>query len=258
MTPSRERKSARQSNRRGMLLSVSLASGAALLLALQGMVNPIFSYNRFMVEEIDAQWPPEMKLPPERYRLNPPTSIFRVDLGMVSQALQKGHPGVAVEAVRRVLPNRLVAALRPFKIIAQVKTDRYYPVSEQRIVVGRGEPSPWPHLPILYPEGVRRSFRVGETCQYPGFWQTSELLATIHRQGGVAGHGVSSVRSTAEQIVLSLDTGLEIRFSCSRLWPGWQQLIELLAQKQGFLEAARYVDLRFEDPVIGGPLRKKK
>ena len=251
-------KSTESSHRRGMLLSVSLASGAALLCALQAAAVPFFTAPHFTVQEIEVRWPAEMKRPTEHYRLSRPTSIFQVDLTAVAQALQKTHPGVAVDAVRRILPDRLVAMLRPLKVIAQIRTDCYYPVSREGIVVGVGQTARWTGLPLLSPEGIRRPYRVGEIVNYPGFWQSSELLSAIQRQGGLAGHHVAGIRSRSEEFSVFLDNGLEIRWASERLWPAWQQLTDLLAQKPDLIETSRYLDLRFDDPIIGRQSRAKK
>ncbi len=222
------------------------------------MIGPIVSAPYFMVDEIEVRWPAEMKYAPQHYRLRPSTSIFYLNLSQVSKALQQRHPGVEVEAVRRILPNHIVAQLRPLKVAFQVRSDRYYPVSEDGIVVGRGQSAPWPNLPIIVADGLHSSFRVGESIRHPYFWQAVELFVIVRHQGGIGGHAVTQLRSRADDLILFLETGQEIRFAGHRIWAGWQQLAELLTQKPELLNQVRYIDLRYNDPIVGPPFSRKK
>lgn len=244
--------------KRATIFSISLASGLFLFLTVQGLFHSFVSASSFQVEEMEASWPEPLKRPIERYRLLPTPSIFQVDLQSVAQALEKRHPTAEVERIQRILPNRVKAFLRPKPVVAQVRAgNRYYPITEGGTVLSIGQPQPWPHLPIFFLAEAQGSFRVGQTLRYPGFPQASELLKAVHRQGGIAGHSLSSLRLKGQEIVLFLDSGLEIRFNRDRLLDGWRQLGELLAQRREILQEARYLDLRFEDPVIGAPQKGK-
>ncbi len=243
----------KESGRRGViLLSVSILSAAAAVLAVQGMVRSVLSASSFLVTELEVQWPSEMKRPADRYKLNSPVPIFNADLGAVAQLLRQKNPLAEIEAVRRILPNRIVATMRQRRVVMQVWAQRYYPVSDEGTVTMPGQAVPWPHLPIIFLDGVRGSFKVGDTFAQPQFWKAYELLAAVHRQGGIAGLGVNSIRCKGQDIALVLDSGLEIRFSGDDVSAGWSRLAGLLSQKPAVLAQARYLDLRFEDPVIGG------
>ncbi len=240
-----------------MIVSVSLVSGVALFLGAQAVMRPVFSAPCFIVREIEAQWAEENKRPVERYRLNPPTPIFNVDLGGITRVLQHYHPSAQVEAVRRILPNRIMATLKFKRAVLQVRADQYYPISEEGIVMLEGRSAPWPDLPILYVEGWRSPLRVASAFDRAVFDPTAELLALIRRQGGISGHGIGSVRSRGDDLILYLDSGQEIRFNILRLESGCQQLFDLLSQKPEILNGAKYLDFRFEDPVIGAGIEKK-
>ena len=245
-------KSEKENNKRlGAVFSVSLISGVALVLGVQALIRPVLSSPKFIVQQVEAVWPNENRRSVERYRLVKPMSIFDVDLEGIGRALQQQYPSAEVESVHRVLPNRVVATLKYKRAIVQVKTDRYYPISEEGIVMLQGQLGPWPDLPILYVDGFRAPLPVGALFEHPSLEWSSELLAAVRRQGGVAGHHPGSIRCKGEEITLYLDSGLEIRFVHSRFWPAWQQLIDLVAQRPEILQGAKYVDLRFEDPVIG-------
>ena len=243
--------------KRVTILSVSLASGIAILVAAQAFIHSVVLTPQLQVEEMEVVWSPELKRPIERFRLNPPTSIFHLDLNGVADALRKRYPTAEVEAVRRILPNRLVATLRLKSVVAQVHAaGRYYPITEEGTILSVGQASPWPHLPIFYLDGYRGTLRVGQTIDHSSFESASELLAAVLRQGGIAGYQVGSIRVKGRDLTLFLDSGLEIRFDADRLQHGWERLLELLTQKRQVLEEARYLDLRFEDPIIGGSKKR--
>jgi len=251
----------KDSSGRSALFSVSLLSGAVVILAVKGMIQPIFSSPLFQVGEIQMEWPVPQNVPPQRYKLTPATSIFRIDLNAIARVLQERHPMAEVEEVRRVLPDRLVAVMRLRKVLAQFRAGSgYYPISEEGTIVAPGQTAPWPHLPILLLEGMagRNRYPVGERIQHPAFWGIAELLVTIHRQGRIAGHKVNSIRNQGQALVVTLDSGVEIRFWVNRLAAGWQRLADLVSQKRGILDEARYIDLRYGDPVIAAAAKKTK
>lgn len=238
--------------RRGLLLSVSLVSGVAVVIAAQGIARAVSLNPLFQVREIEIKG----ELPIKRYRVRPPTSIFQIDLKAVAQALQKQHPATEVEAVRRILPNRLVATLHLRSILAQVKIQsQYFPVSDAGTVVGRGRPQPLAHLPILSLEEIRKTPASGETLRFSGFWRAVDLLEMLRRNRGIRGQGVNTIRVTRGTLTLWLTSGLEIRFSDGGLEGQWEHLLQLARSKPAVFEEARYIDLRFGDPIIGGKSR---
>ena len=244
--------SRKENGRRGVLLSVSLLSGIGLLLAAQASVGALMNASYFTVDRLALIWPKEENHPPERYRLRPEVSIFQADLKKIAQVLAGMKPFEEVDAVRRVLPNRIVATMKTKRAVAQVKADRYYPVSDEGRLLLAGQPGPWPHLPILVLEGGPSRYRAGETIQHPGFGVAAELLERLRRQGSIAGHPVSHLRLRGQEAILVLGSGLEVRFSADRLEQGWLRWADLAAQRPELLDRAQYLDFRFGDPVIGG------
>ena len=244
---------------RGLFLSVSFLSSLGVLMVAQSAADQFLLHPAFLVREVEVRWLDGSRSRPARFRLNPPTSVFRVDLKALSNAFQRRYPAAEVENVERILPNRLRATLRARHLVGQVQAGRlYFPVSDDGVVTSAGSAGPRTGLPLLQLEGVRRSLRAGEALESPGFWKAAELLATLRRGGGVAGHRARSVRVSGQDLFLTLDSGAEVRFSVDRLPNGWQLLAGLLSQRPRGLQEANYIDLRFEDPVIGSKTVKRK
>jgi len=249
----------KRTGRGALLLSVSFISGIALLIAAQGAVDEFLSHPAFLVREVEVQWPAGTPAHSPRFRLNPPTSVFRVDLKALATSFQRKFPSLEVENIRRLLPNRLVATMRQRKIVGQVKVaGAYAPVSDDGILVYPASAAPRPGLPVLILEGARGPLRVGRSMDSPSFWKASELMCTLQRDGGIAGHKVTEVRVEGDGLFVRLESGAEIRFAGNHLATGWQQLAGLVGRSPGLLNEARYVDLRFGDPVIGEKSKHEK
>ncbi len=245
--------------RGAIFFSVSLVSGLALFLMIQSGIQAVMISPRFYVNEVELHWSKKLNRPIERCRLKPGGSIFDLDLVAIEQAVQRMFPTAEVVAVRRLLPNRLVVEMNPRRVVAQLRADRYYPVSEQGVIVGEGKDAPWPHLPVLYLEEVKGRLQTGSAVSARNFDEICDLLLAVQRAGGILGRKASSVRTQKTDLVLYLDSGMEVRFNVDHLRRGWEQLTELMIQKKQMVAQAQYIDLRFEDPVISeGKEQNKK
>ena len=130
-------------------------------------------------------------------------------------------------------------------------------MSDDGILVTPASATPRAGLPVLLLPDLKGPLRVGRSIDSPSFWKASELLATLHRDGGIAGQRVHSVRVEGDGLFVALESGTELRFSGSQLAGGWQQLDSLIGRRPGLLSQASYVDLRFGDPVIGDKPKTK-
>lgn len=248
--------SKKRAGRSALFLSVSFFSGVALLMALQNAADGFLAHPRFMVSEIEVKWQGAADAAePGQFRLNPPVSIFQLDLEALSRAFRQRYPMADVERMDRVLPNRLIATLRARHVVAQLQAGGLYaPVSDDGRIVGAATRAPQAGLPVLILEGVRGPLSAGRSVEANGFWKVSELLSTVYRDKGIAGRRVSQLQVNGTDVSVRLEKGPEIRFSTDRLGDGWQDLWGLLSRKQTALDEARYIDLRFQDPVIA-PLK---
>lgn len=242
------------------LLSASFVSGLALLMAAQSVADSFLSHPSFLVREVEVRWPATVsKSAPTRFRLQPPLSIYRVELDALSRAFRQRYPTAEVQRVDRVLPNRVVVTLYPRQVVAQLFTGRsYYPVSDGGRVVGRGQPRPFPGFPVLQLERVAEPLSLGQDLDRFGFWKASELLSTLQRDRGIAGHRVAKLSVRDSDLLVDLEAGAQLRFSSDRLGDGWRRLWELIAHRRDLLDRAQYVDLRYDDPLIGERGRKPK
>lgn len=244
---------------KSLLLSVSFLSGLGLLMAAQSAADHFFSHPAFLVREVEVRWPEGVSAQPTRFRLQPAVSVFSVELGALSRAFRQLYPTADVERVDRILPNRVVAVLHPRQVVAQLFTGRkYIPVSDDGHVIGRSSSRPFPALPVLLLERVSEPLALGQDLDPFGFWKASELLATFHRDHGVAGLGAAKLTVRGQDLFVDLENGCQLRFGSDRLGDGWRQLWELIVRRRDLLNQVQYVDLRYPDPVIGEKNKKAK
>ena len=76
-----------ETSRGVIFLSISAVSAVALMLATQGAADALLSQPVFLVREVQVIWPEggESARNPQRFRLYPSTSVFRVDLASLSR-----------------------------------------------------------------------------------------------------------------------------------------------------------------------------
>ncbi|MCM8812220.1 MAG: cell division protein FtsQ/DivIB [Candidatus Omnitrophica bacterium] len=233
------------------LFSMSMISGLLLFIAVPMGLKTISSHPRFLVREAEIHWPDTMKKPVERYKITPVISIFEGDLREIGAAFQSRFPTAQVTQVIRCFPNRIVVQMQPRQIVAQVQAGRFYPVSEEGVIVAEGRSTPWQNLPIFHADGLKgKRLSVSQTIENPAYQQTFEILAAIQRLRGVAGRTAAAAYCREPDILIALNNGTEIRFHAEKVRRGWEQLTELLIQKREMIMQAKYIDLRFDDPVI--------
>ncbi len=243
----------KKSNGRGVFFGLALIGILLVAIGLQALVQKFIVRPEFLVREIEIHWVGEQDPGPARFRLSPPTSIFLLDLNALQKAFQQRYPISEVRKVERQFPDKIVATMRKRRVVAQVYCGGlYYPVSDDALIVARGSRAPYDRLTILSSDGFNASsFQPGDPLGMDDFWKASELLVTLRRGEGLANHAVTRIRLTGTDIFVSLDTGVEVRFSKDHLKDGWHRLAGVLSQRRNVLTEAKYLDLRFEDPVIG-------
>lgn len=192
------------------------------------------------------------------YRLHPPVHILRADLPALAVAIRRDHPQLASVTVRRELPNRLVAYVTLRDPVGQLRGRQYYLVSADGIVLAPGASTAWPGLPVFLSPG-RPAYQPGDSCATPELLQGIAVLREVQRAQALGAHRVSAVRlgdpasgaSEHRAVTLVLENGLEVRTAPGDLAPRLARLSELLSGRHDEINQAQYVDLRFDDLVVG-------
>ncbi|MBI4313378.1 MAG: hypothetical protein HY594_01035 [Candidatus Omnitrophica bacterium] len=245
----------------------SLAKTAVFLLALFLVVGVWLSHfvyrsSYFWVSAIEVQLEPGQRWaadPRLGYRIPRPIHVFRADLAALAQAIRREHPQFQKVVVRRNLPNKLVAYVSLRDPIGQIRGRQYTIVSGDGIVLTPGSSTPWEGVPVLMIGSRTAAYQPGQSCDSDEFRRAATVLREVQESKALAGHKISAVRvnpasagsADSRMVTLLLENGLELRAMPGDLRPRLVRLGELLRGKPKEMGQAQYVDLRFDDLVIG-------
>lgn len=193
------------------------------------------------------------------YRLSPPVHILRADLQAVASAIHRDHPQLASVIVRRALPNRLVAHVALREPIGQLRGRQFYLTSTEGIILAPGSSTAWEGWPVLLVGSRTAAYQPGQSCGTEEFRQAVAVLQEVQRSKALGRHRASAVRVApalpgspdSRMVTVVLDTGLELRATPGDLTPRLARLGSLMQGRSREMEQAQYVDLRFDDLVIG-------
>jgi cell division septal protein FtsQ len=225
----------------------------SLLIGLTGWAVWSYGQQADAFRVVDVRMPQDSTL-----KLRQPLAgqnIWDVPLGLVSQELHAQQPWLREVRVVRDLPNaiRITPVLR--RPVAQVQLERWYPVDATGFV-----------LPQPHPEASREWVRVtglgigdvkpGRTSGNARLQLALRVREMIGRRPASLARRVTEIQVTdAAQIRLMLDDAIEVRCGNeAELGPALQRLqaaLKVIARQQ--LPAA-YIDVRFNEPVIGPAL----
>jgi len=193
------------------------------------------------------------------YRLHPPVHILQADLPALALAIRREHPQLARVVVRRALPNRLVAQVTLREPIGQLRGRQYYLMSADGTVLAPGASTAWEGLPVFLMGRRTAAYSPGQSCATPDVRQAVAVLEDVQRSGALGRHRVSVIRvpptsagpGDSALITLVLENGLELRATPGDLALRLARLGALMSGKGHEMDQAQYVDLRFDDLVIG-------
>lgn len=216
----------------------------------------------FWVSSIEVQMEPGQRWvadPRIGYRLHPPVHILQANLPALATAIQREHPQLAGVVVHRELPNRLVAQVTLREPVGQLRGRQYYLVSADGLVLAPGASTAWEGLPVLLVGSRATAYQPGQSCASPELRQAMAVLGEVQRAKALGPHRVSAVRVAlaapgspdSPLVTLVLESGLELRVTPGDLAPRLARLGALLHNQSRDMEQAQYVDLRFDDLVVG-------
>jgi cell division septal protein FtsQ len=184
------------------------------------------------------------------------TNIFFVDLEGLKERMQSAHPEFKEVILRRFLPNKLIARAHLRKAIGQVRSDRYYPIDEEGIVLPDIKNFPEPDLPIITGLGI--NLAKNQMAGFTGFEKEriGKALALMREI-----KGIKELSSYKLKVIDATDPGnltfffdifnVEIKIGSSDFNNRLKMLATVIDQLGEDINKFKYIDLRFEDPIVG-------
>lgn len=184
------------------------------------------------------------------------TNIFFVDLNAMKDRIEASHPEFKDIVIRRLLPNRLVVEGKLRKAVAQIRSDRYYPVDKNGVLLRDVVNFPSPDLPIVTGMGINLA-----KVSMPRFTEFKEqkltnalaLINEIADNDKLKAYRLKVVDITDPgNLTFSLETiNVEIKIGNTDFKERLDVLATVIGQLGSDINNFKYIDLRFEDPIMG-------
>ena len=181
------------------------------------------------------------------------TPVFDIDLAAAERIVRSRNPEFKDVWVRRVLPAEIRIHLVRRAPVAQLQSGLYYLVDSEGMVITPGQAAPFGDLTVilgskLQASQLKKGARVNRETMNRGI----QLLKDIRRFDALHGHRLSAIDiSNEDNLILWVNEKIEVRVSSRNLASQMKKISETLANIDLDPARVRYVDLRFDDIVIG-------
>ena len=180
-------------------------------------------------------------------------NLIQLDLVNVQQVIKRNHPEYKEVKVRRVLPGRVEILLKRRTPVAQVLFSRYVQVDKDLVVLPGSSTAPFRNLTVI--EGAsmpRGGLAVGVTLTDPTTQKALRLMEVIKRSTLLRKHALTRIDiGDPRNMTLVVDNAIEIRIGNSHFIERLKILDQTLKTLELDPARIRYIDLRFDDVVVG-------
>jgi len=188
-------------------------------------------------------------------------NLWQVDVRRLADELSTQRPALKRIRVIRRPPHTLEIEVLERAPIAQLQLGKWYPVDLDGFILPEGRAKPFEALPILKGlQEAKGTFKAGRDNHAPQLQEALRIVALLRESEALCGRQISMIDvSDGHQVRFVLEEGLEVRCGepteltaqLARLRP----ILQVVAQRQ---LAASYIDMRFQDPVIGAKSPAKR
>lgn len=231
-------------------LSISLAVALSWASYAFAMQNDLFVLRQVTIENGRALTP---DLAWRFAGLRGGTPIFDINLSSVERIVRARNPEYKNVWVRRVLPGEIRIHLVRRAPIAQVQSGAFFLVDSEGMVISQGQGAPFNDLAVILGSKsqiaqLKKGARVNRVVMSQGI----QLLKDVRRFDVLHGQRLSAIDiSNPDNLVLWVNEKIEVRISSRNLTSQMKKISEALANIDLDPERVKYVDLRFDDIVIG-------
>jgi cell division septal protein FtsQ len=180
-------------------------------------------------------------------------NLIQLDLVNVQQVIKRRHPEYKEVKVRRVLPSRVEIMLKRRTPVAQVLFSRYVQVDKDLVVLPGSSTGSFRNLTII--EGAplpRGGLAVGMTLTDSLTQKALRLMEIIKRSDLLGKHALTRIDiSDPRNMTLVVDNSIEIRIGNNHFIERLKILGQTLKSLTLNPSRIQYIDLRFDDVVVG-------
>lgn len=183
-------------------------------------------------------------------------NIFFIDLKAFKEEIELAHPEFKDVIVRRLLPNKLIVRARMRKAVAQIRSDRYYPVDAKGVLLPDVKNFPDSELPLII--GISANPAKIQRANFGNFdgekiAKALDIIKEMREREELSKYKLKSVDATDPgNFSFFLErSNVEIKIGNSDFKNRLSTLATVLEQLGSDIDKFKYIDLRFEDPIIG-------
>ena len=185
--------------------------------------------------------------------LNKGENLITLDLVNVQEVIKRKHPEFKEVRVRRVLPNQVEVMVRRRTPVAQVAYSRFVQIDKDLVILPGSSATPFKNLTII--EGTpipREGLYVGVTVRDTATKKALKLADIIKRSNLLRRHLLTKIDvGDSKNFSLFVDGDIEIKIGDRHFIERLKILDQTLKTVELDRSKIRYIDLRFDDVVIG-------
>ncbi len=182
-------------------------------------------------------------------------NIFLVDLNNFKEKIEANHPELRDIIVRRALPNRLIVQARQRLAVAQVYGDKPYFIDKDGVFLPYTNNSAGENIPIISGIRVASPFR-NNVAQKEKINKALFLIDSLSMNRKLSRCQIKTIDMADSRnisfFLLAKDAEkVEIKIGEGEFNKRLDVLATVLEQLGQDIERVKYIDLRFEDPIVG-------
>ncbi len=179
-------------------------------------------------------------------------NLFQVPLPALQQRLLEKHPELSSARIERVFPNRLRLEVVPRLPVAQVESGGYFLVDAEGVVLPFQTPLTQMQLPTIVglKERLER-LKVGYRPQSRGLDEALALVAFLGKEPALRRYVRTIEAGDYKNLTFMTPEGLEVRLGHGQWHEKMGNLEKTLRSLGGKSGDVKYIDLRFDDVVVG-------
>jgi cell division septal protein FtsQ len=230
------------------LLVVGILFGSVIVYALN---SPTFELKEVHVLNVGSLTPAQAF---QFSELKPGENLIQLDLLNVQQVIKKRHPEFKEVRVRRVLPSRVDVVLKRRTPVAQALfASRFVQVDKDLVILPGSAQTPFRNLTVIEGSPIpREGLYVGVTLSDAGTKKAARLASVIRQSNILRNHQLSKIDITdPRNTSFWVDGEIEVRIGNGHFNDRLKILDQTLKTVALDKDRIKYIDLRFDDVVIG-------
>lgn len=179
-------------------------------------------------------------------------NIFKINLPSVVKFFRDVYPDAKEIIANIVLPDKIVVNLRCRWPQAILKADKNYVIDEDGYALSGLYGIPAERLIVIEGTNIQYTDKIGRKFTSRNLSIALDLLKQVRRSKFLVKYGVAKLDAQdSKNLSFFLANGLEIKIGCDNIAERLKILEKTLRDPRLVLDKINYIDVRFEDAVVG-------